>query len=76
MGAIPKHGVLVELLVHYRGRWVPIRTPRTDRKGRFHVAYQFQGAIGRFPFKAEIPGAQAGYAYSGGYSNQVYVHTH
>lgn len=76
LGAIPKHGVLVELRIYYRGEWVVLGTPRTDRKGRFHFAYPFHGAVGRFRVKAEIPSGQAGYAYSYGHSQQIDVTTH
>ena len=72
-GPIPREGVLVELLVHYRGAWVPFRAPRTNSSGRFRTAYQFQGATGRFPFRAEIPGGQVGFPYAGGYSAPVTV---
>lgn len=72
-GPIPREGVLVELLVHYRGAWVPFRAPRTTRSGRFSTSYQFQGASGRFPFRAEIPASQAGFPYATGYSSPVTV---
>ena len=74
-GPIPSHGVVVELLVHYRGRWVPFRDPTTDHYGRFHVAYSFQGAEGRFPFRAEVPGGQSGFPYSRAASPTVTVST-
>ena len=74
-GPIPAHGVVVELLVHYRGRWVPFRDPTTDRYGRFHIPYGFQGAEGRFPFRAEVPGGQAGFPYSRAISKPVMVRT-
>ena len=72
---IPANGVIVELLVHYHGAWQPFRTPRTDRYGRFHVRYQFQGAHGAFPFRAEVPGGQEGFPYARGCSNVVDVRT-
>ena len=72
-GPIPHDGVLVELLVHYRGAWVPFRTPRTSPTGRFKTRYQFQGASGRFPFRALVPAGQAGFPYGGGYSNTITV---
>ena len=72
---IPRQGTIVELLVHYRGRWEPFRTPRSTATGRFAVSYQFEGAVGRFPFRAEVPGGQAGYPYNTGYSNTVTVRT-
>jgi len=72
-GPIPHHGVLVELLVHYRGAWVPFRTPRTSSAGDFSIAYQFQGATGRFPFRAQVPAGQAGFPYVDGTSRAVTV---
>jgi hypothetical protein len=74
-GPVPPHGVIVDLLVHYRGRWEPFRTPRTDAAGRFNVAYQFQGALGRFPFRAEVPGSQADFSFVSGMSEVVDVAT-
>ncbi|HSZ69113.1 MAG TPA: carboxypeptidase-like regulatory domain-containing protein [Solirubrobacteraceae bacterium] len=79
-GPVPAQGALVELLVHYKGRWVPIpashtegATRRTDASGHFVVAYKFQGATGRFPFRAVVPGGQAGLPYTRGYSDTVDV---
>jgi hypothetical protein len=72
-GPVPARGAIVDLLVHYRGRWEPFRTPRTDAHGRFRVEYQFQGAVGRFPFKAEVPAGQAGFPFGGGASKVVSV---
>jgi hypothetical protein len=74
-GSVPRQGVIVDLLVHYRGEWEPFRTPRTDGSGRFEVAYQFQGALGRFPFRAEVPAHQAGFSFSRGMSEVVDVAT-
>ncbi len=73
LGAIPRSGVIVELLVRYHGAWEPFRTPRTDEHGRFRVAYQFQGASGRFPFRAAVPSAQASFPYLEGRSSIVTV---
>jgi hypothetical protein len=75
LGPIPRQGVSVNLLVHYRGRWEPFRTPRTDAAGRFTVVYQFEGALGRFPFRAEVPPSQADYAFGRGLSKVVDVLT-
>lgn len=74
-GPVPAQGVLVGLLVHYRGQWEPFRTPRTDSHGRFSVAYQFQGGVGRFPFRAQVFGGQAGFPYAHGESGTVVVRT-
>jgi hypothetical protein len=74
-GPIPQQGALVDLLVHYRGRWEPFRTPRTNAHGRFRVVYQFEGGVGRFPFRAEVPGGQAGFPFGNGNSRVVDVST-
>ena len=74
-GPIPPKGALVDLLVYYRRHWEPFHTTRTDRDGRFTVVYQFEGAVGRFPFRAEAPQGQARFPYSGGYSNVIDVAT-
>jgi hypothetical protein len=74
-GAIPPQGAIVDLLVHYRGRWEPFRTPRTNVRGRFRVVYQFEGGVGRFPFRAEVPGGQAGFPFGSGDSRVVDVST-
>jgi hypothetical protein len=74
-GSIPPQGAIVDLLVHYRGRWEPFRTPRTNAHGRFHLIYQFEGGVGRFPFRAEVPGGQAGFPFASGNSQVVDVRT-
>lgn len=75
LGPVPRQGVSVNLLVHYRGQWEPFRTPRTDAAGRFTVVYQFEGAVGRFPFRAEVPPSQADFAFGRGLSKVVDVAT-
>lgn len=75
LGRVPSHGVLVALLVHYRGKWVPFRDPHTNRHGRFKVAYRFQGAVGRFPFRAQVPGGQAHFPFATGKSEVIHVRT-
>ena len=72
-GPIPPHGVVIDLLVHYRGRWEPFRTPRTNSHGRFRVVYQFEGGVGRFPFRALAFGGQSGFPFSSGESGTVDV---
>jgi hypothetical protein len=74
-GPIPRQGVVVDLLVHYRGRWEPFRTPRTNSHGRFRVLYQFEGGVGRFPFRALAFGGQSGFPFSSGESGAVDVIT-
>ncbi len=75
LGPVPRQGVVVELLVRYRGHWEPFRDPRTDSRGRFRVVYQFQGGIGRFPFRALAFGGQSGFPFSSGESGAVDVST-
>jgi hypothetical protein len=75
LGPVPRQGVSVNLLVHYRGQWEPFRTPRTDAAGRFTVVYQFEGAVGRFPFRAEVPPSQADFAFGRGLSKVIDVDT-
>ena len=75
LGPIPPQGVVVELLVHYRGHWEPFRDPRTDSRGRFRVAYQFEGGVGRFPFRALVFGRQGGFPFALGESRAVDVTT-
>lgn len=74
-GAIPKAGVIVNLLVHYHGRWVPFRTPRTDATGHFEAEYSFQGSVGRWPFRAQVPRGQEGLPYASGLSRVLVVRT-
>ena len=73
LGAPSHGGVIVELLVRYRGRWQPIRTPRTGPGGRFRISYAFQGARGVFPFKVTVPGGQAAFPYAAGASRVLPV---
>ncbi len=74
-GPVPTQGAIVDLLVHYRGHWEPFRTPRTNRHGEFRVLYQFEGGVGRFPFRAAIPGGQTGFPFIHGESQVVDVNT-
>ena len=74
-GPVPSQGVVVELLVHYRGHWEPFRTPRTDSSGRFTVVYQFEGGVGRFPFRALAFGGQSEFPFTHGESGAVDVTT-
>jgi hypothetical protein len=74
-GPIPPQGAIVDLLVHYRGRWEPFRTPRTNSHGQFRVVYQFEGGVGRFPFRAEVPAGQTGLPFTHGYSRVIDVAT-
>jgi hypothetical protein len=75
-GPISRYGVIIELLVHYHGRSVPIPAKRTKPNGRFKISYKFQGATGRFPFRAFIPAGQADFPYTQGYSNTIQITSH
>jgi hypothetical protein len=75
-GPVPRKGVVVELDVHYHGRWEPFRAPHADARGRFQTRYHFEGGVGRFPFRAEVLGAQSGFPYATGRSASVSVSTH
>jgi hypothetical protein len=72
-GPLPSRGVVVELLVHYRGAWEPFRDPRTTAGGRFSVRYHFEGAVGAFPFRAQVLGEQFGFPYATGISRELDV---
>ena len=72
-GSVPAEGVVVELLVRYRGSWEPFRTPRTNTAGRYSTRYRFEGSVGTFPFRAEVLAGQAGYSYGAGVSRTVAV---
>jgi hypothetical protein len=74
-GPIPPQGALVQLHVFYHDKWLTIRSPRTNKHGHFHIEYQFEGAIGGFPFQVEIPAGQANFPYTRGYSNKVTITT-
>jgi hypothetical protein len=74
-GPIPHAGTIIELLVHYRGHWEPIRDPQTNSNGQFKVEYKFQGAVGHFPFRVEIPAGQTNFLYTRGYSKTINVST-
>lgn len=74
LGAIPRHGVLMELLVKYRGSMESLgHGLRTSRSGRFKMTYRFQGARGSFPIRAAVPGGQAGFPYTTGTTKAISV---
>ena len=73
LGALPAHGVVVEVLVYYLGAWQPIRTPRTTPNGRVQLTYRFHQATGRFPFRLRVRYGQAGFPYGEACSRWVEV---
>jgi hypothetical protein len=74
-GAVPRQGVVVELLVHYLGHWEPFRSVRTTKTGRFRVNYQFQGGRGKFPFRARVRSDQLEFPFTLGQSTTHNVKT-
>ncbi len=75
LGPIPRRAWLSSCSCTTAGRWEPFRAPRTDSRGRFQVVYQFQGGIGRFPFRALVFGGQGGFPFTSGESKAVDVTT-
>jgi hypothetical protein len=74
-GPLPPGGVWVDLSVHYKGKPQLLTHVQTGSHGHFHVSYKFQGAVGTFPFRAEVIGSQTGFAYATAQSQATYVHT-
>ncbi len=71
---IPRAGKLIELQVLLRGRFRTFATTHTDRRGRWHYDYRFDGTRGRqvYRFRARIP-RETGYPYEAGRSRLVKV---
>jgi hypothetical protein len=69
---IPGRGLVLVLQGRERGRWRTFEDTRTDRKGRWHVAYVFSGRPGRYPIRVRIR-KQAGYPFELGYSRALTV---
>ena len=67
---IPRTGKLVEVQAFFRGHWRTFSTARTDRRGRWHFRYRFDGTRGRvrYYFRAFLP-SEAGYPYEPGASH-------
>jgi hypothetical protein len=62
-------GKLLEIQAFFRGHWRTFSTTRTDREGRWHFRYRFDGTRGRvkYRFRAVIP-AETGYLFESGAS--------
>ena len=71
---IPRTGKLIELQVLLRGRLRTFATTHTDRRGRWHYDYRFDGTRGRqlYRFRARIP-REVGYPYEPGRSRVVKI---
>ena len=70
----PGSGKLIELQVLLRGRLRTFATTHTDRRGRWHYDYRFDGTRGRqlYRFRARIP-REVGYPYEPGRSRVVKI---
>ena len=69
----PRPGKLVILQAFDRGRWRPLDTVRSRKKGRFSSSYRFTRVFGRtFRFRARVP-REGAYPYSTGNSRTVRV---
>ena len=71
---IPTAGKLIELQVLLRGRFRTFATTHSDRHGRWHYDYRFDGTRGRqvYRFRAHIP-REVAYPYEPGRSRIVKV---
>ena len=71
---LPLAGKLVNLQVHYRGRWRTFATPRANTRGAWKFTYRFQATHGviRYSFRAQVK-REAAYPYELGYSRRVTV---
>jgi hypothetical protein len=70
--ALPGPGAghrLVRLEARAAGRWVLVRSGRTDRRGRWRASYRFHATTGSrtYRFRVAVP-PQAGYPYRRGHS--------
>jgi hypothetical protein len=71
---VPRHGKLVEVQAHFRGRWRTISAVRARRDGRWRFRYVFRSAAQReaYRLRARVP-IEAGYPFSAGTSRAVRV---
>jgi hypothetical protein len=71
---IPRHGKLVEVQAHFRGRWRTISAVRSRRDGRWRFRYTFRttGRPAVYRMRARVP-VEAGYRFAAGASRPVRV---
>lgn len=71
---VPRHGKLVEVQAHFRGRWRTISAVRSRRGGRWRFGYTFRttGRRATYRLRARVP-VEAGYPFSAGASPPVRV---
>ena len=71
---LPRHGKLVEVQAHFRGRWRTISAVRARRGGRWRFRYVFRttGRPAVYRLRARVP-VEAGYPFAAGASRPVRV---
>jgi len=71
---VPRHGKLVEVQAHFRGRWRTISAVRARRDGRWRFRYVFRttGLRTGYRMRARVP-VEAGYPFAVGASRPVRV---
>ncbi|HEU0019318.1 MAG TPA: hypothetical protein VFQ14_03405 [Thermoleophilaceae bacterium] len=71
---VPRHGKLVEVQAHFRGRWRTISAVRSRRDGRWRFRYSFRttGRPAAYRMRARLP-VEAGYPFAAGASRPVRV---
>lgn len=71
---VPRHGKLVEIQAHFRGRWRTISAVRARRDGRWRFRYVFRttGRRTAYRMRARVP-IEAGYPFAAGASRPVRV---
>jgi hypothetical protein len=71
---LPRHGKLVEVQAHFRGRWRTISAVRSRRDGRWRFRYTFRASRrpAVYRLRARVP-IEAGYPFAAGTSRPVRV---
>lgn len=71
---VPRHGKLIEVQAHFRGRWRTISAVRARRDGRWRFRYVFRTTSLRtsYRMRARVP-VEAGYPFAAGASRPVRV---
>jgi hypothetical protein len=71
---LPRHGKLVEIQAHFRGRWRTISAVRARRDGNWRFRYVFRttGLRTSYRMRARVP-VEAGYPFAAGASAPVRV---
>ncbi len=71
---VPRHGKLVEIQAHFRGRWRTISAVRARRGGHWRFRYVFRttGLRASYRMRARVP-VETGYPFAAGASRPVRV---